>query len=715
MNIETRFLLSIITLIALKITVINSQTILQINGNVLIHEINNNRFENPLSNSKFIDMIMGLSTSVNMTTVTKTNKTITRNKMNITEIILTIIGDVEIFEVPDDESEDNDESSSSSSSSSESHEHKTHYTATIRTTTIPTIWYCKTIASDLLNCSRSNGSSIINVNNETVIPDNSYFNCYFTNISNLNCSVEPISNVTITTRTSVNTVGTTTSINNTSSTYSGLTASSSSSTIGMNNSGSSTISASLNYTTSSTFITNPPPVQHIELNCSLIYNSVLSCSPSPVTIVTTQAPPSTTVITTIINNITSIIPQNFSSQFTTSKALTTSPSQNINTTIMVPSLTTSHSTSTTHSTTTSCPIYDDVSQLYGSAERGSISYTFMISNVKELIMFSGNMFYSMVSISTTNNVNVYGDVRNLTGKLKVATIIPLSTSVITAVRIYSTDVIHGLQFELYDTQTNSLSWQKLVGVRSGKYSVLDVNSISSLVEMFEITSITFYVDPSMSLVSVPFISGIKFEYSYSKCQIISIPTIPTTTFFITTTLGPITTRKTSSTTTCPVHNGNSNQFGHNTTIGKLFSVPTNVLQQIIFFADDSYVYAVQFIFFNHSTAFYGDEADLYYEQEFVQIINLGIGVQITAINIKSDRYVNSIQVQTYDSQTNKYLWSPVLGNKTATLISLDATSMSNSNPTGIFSTIQGSVDCSFQDFNFPLLHSLTFGYSYNKC
>jgi hypothetical protein len=71
------------------------------------------------------------------------------------------------------------------------------------------------------------------------------------------------------------------------------------------------------------------------------------------------------------------------------------------------------------------------------------------------------------------------------------------------------------------------------------------------------------------------------------------------------------------------------------------------------------VLAIQFIFLNYSSVFYGDEADSYYAQDSIQIIQLGIGVKITAINIKSSRYINSIQVQTYNTQTNTYLWSPV--------------------------------------------------------
>jgi hypothetical protein len=618
MNSTIRIIFSIIGLMAFKITVINSQMHITINGNVLIHELNNTQFDDS-KNSMFLHMIMGLSTTVNMTQVTKSNRTITRNNMNITELFVVIDADVEITEV-DFEDDQDSSSSSSSSSSSESHEH--HYKTTIKTTTISTLWYCKIYTNDLLNCSTSNGSTVIilptNSSNNIISNNQVYniFDCYYTNISMLNCTLVPTSNETA--------------------------------------------------TTTSLIVS---PLMNIHLNCSLNYNSVLVCNPSPSVLVTTsQAQSSTTTSIVISNNFTTVEPTTVgpttdgpttvgpTTKESTSQGDSTASLQSTSTGV-AGSTPTSTSTIQTIQTTTSCQIFNGVSDVYGSTPMGSKPYTILISEIKQLILFSGSMVYSLASISNTNQVNIYGGISNI--KLNDADFVRLSNSIITGVRIFSKDVIYGLQFQLYNNFNNSLSWQSFAGMHNGKYSVLDANSISSVVEIFEITSITLFIDSSLVVLSFPYISGIKFEYSYSSCELYSVPSLPTTTFFVTTTFKPPTTIKTSSSTICPLYTGQTSQFGYVGAIGKKFSVQTDALLQIVFFADDSYVYAVQFIFLNNTSVFYGDEADTDYEQDSIQIIQLGIGVQITAIKIKSSKYINSIQVQTYNSKTNTYLWSPV--------------------------------------------------------
>jgi hypothetical protein len=645
MNSIIRFIFSIIGLMAFKIAVINSQIHITINGNVLIHELTNTQFDGSSKNSMFLDMIMGLSTTVNMTQVTKSNRTITRNNLNITELVVIIDADVEISEVEFEDDQDSS-SSSSSSSSSESHEH--HYKTTIKTTTISTLWYCKIHSNDLLNCSTSNGSVVIKLpsNSSNIIISNNQtyniFDCYYTNISMLNCTFVPTSNGTAATTSSMNNGGSTTSSKN--------------------------FTASNNYNATSSTVS---PLINIQLNCSLIYSSVLVCNPSLSVIVTTSQAPSTTTTPPGVIYSSSVISNNFTTdgpttaepttvepttQNSTNQADSTASQQNSSTVVAA---STPYTSSSTIQTTTSCHIFDGVSGVYGSNPVGSKPYTILISEVKQFILFSGSMVYSLASISKSNNVNIYGDIRNATGNLGDADIYRLSNSIITGVRIFSKDVIYGLQFQLYDNETKSLSWKSLAGKHDGKYSVLDANSISSVVEIFEITSITLYIDSSLVVLPVPFISGIKFEYSYSSCELYSIPTIPTTTFFVTTTFKPPTTIKTFSTTICPIYSGKTNQYGYVGFIGKTFSIQTDTLRQIIFFADNSSVLAIQFIFLNYSSVFYGDEADSYYAQDSIQIIQLGIGVKITAINIKSSRYINSIQVQTYNTQTNTYLWSPV--------------------------------------------------------
>ena len=155
--------------------------------------------------------------------------------------------------------------------------------------------------------------------------------------------------------------------------------------------------------------------------------------------------------------------------------------------------------------------------------------------------------------------------------------------------------------------------------------------------------------------------------------------------------------------------------GKKTNGGKTFSFDLADMKQMIFFIDSSYVYAVQFVFLNRTSMFYGDELDSDDQFSATKILKLGKSVNITAINIFSKKYINSIQFQTYDRRTRKYMWSPIIGNQSVTLSSVN-TDKNFAHPVvgGMFTKISGTVDEAPRLFSFPILGSLSFQYSFEK-
>jgi hypothetical protein len=176
---------------------------------------------------------------------------------------------------------------------------------------------------------------------------------------------------------------------------------------------------------------------------------------------------------------------------------------------------------------------------------------------------------------------------------------------------------------------------------------------------------------------------------------------------------------------CPRSNIWSKKYGSVSTIlqktgkklngGKTFSFDVADIKQMIFFTDSSYVYAAQFIFLNHSAKFYGDELDSNEKFTLTRIVKIGKGIDITAINLYSKTYINSIQFQTYDQRTRKYLWTPIIGNQSVTLNSVNGDENFAYSNVGVFKKISGVVDESLSFFSFPVLGSLSFQYSNEKC